>query len=108
MPYLNLRFHSVSDIIICKTSHHIVVLKYFQLTTYFLITAISDSIGIPTQYSAEVLTHSSLQIIEKALFDPRPFESYSLSVPQNKFYCSLPCRSEFIRSSKNNSFVQKV
>lgn len=68
---------------------------------------ISDIEGIPTQYSAEVLTHSSLQVIERALFDPRPYDSYSLSVPQNKFYCNLPCRSEFVRS-KNGSFVQKV
>jgi hypothetical protein len=68
--------------------------------------AISDIDG-PTQYSAEVLTHSSLQQIERALFDARPFDSYNLSVPENKFYCNLPCRSEFIRT-KNNSFVQKV
>jgi len=68
---------------------------------------ISDIEGIPTQYSAEVLTHSSLQVIERALFDPRPYESYSLSVPNSKFQCKLPCRSEFVRKS-NSSFVQKV
>lgn len=75
---------------------------------YFLtLAAISDVEGIPTQYSAEVLTHSSLQVIERALFDPRPYETYSLSVPNNKFQCKLPCRSEFVRKS-NSSFVQKV
>lgn len=71
------------------------------------ILAISDIEGIPTQYSAEVLTHSSLQVIERALFDPRPYDSYSLSVPNNKFQCKLPFRSEFVRKS-NSSFVQKV
>lgn len=71
------------------------------------ILAISDIEGIPTQYSADVLTLSSLQVVERALFDPRPYETYSLSVPNNKFQCKLPCRSEFLRKS-NSSFIQKV
>lgn len=86
-----------------------------QLPTLFIIlpiyplsvSAISDVEGRPTQYSADVLTHSSLQVIEHALFDPRPYDSYSLSVPNSKFQCKLPCRSEFVRKN-NSSFVQKV
>lgn len=56
---------------------------------------ISDEEGVPTQYSAEVLTSSALGVIERALYDSRPSETYCLSVPNPKFQVKLPCRSSF-------------
>ncbi|KAL1390362.1 hypothetical protein quinque_000762 [Culex quinquefasciatus] len=56
---------------------------------------ISDEEGVPTQYSADVLTSSALGVIERAMYDTRPSESYCLSVPNAKFQVKLPCRSSF-------------
>lgn len=60
-----------------------------------MVSAISDEEGVPTQYSAEVLTSSALGVIERALYDSRPSETYCLSVPNPKFQVKLPCRSSF-------------
>ncbi|XP_055388471.1 uncharacterized oxidoreductase SSP0419 [Condylostylus longicornis] len=66
-----------------------------------------DCDGAPTQYSAEVLTASALQVIEHALFDLRPHERYELAVPNSKFHLTLPCRSSF-RFKTDIAGVQKV
>lgn len=67
-----------------------------QIQTLNLISpAISDEEGVPTQYSADVLTSSALGVIERAMYDTRPSESYCLSVPNAKFQVKLPCRSSF-------------
>ncbi|CAO1396880.1 unnamed protein product [Diamesa hyperborea] len=70
--------------------------------------SISDVEGLtgPQQYSADVLTSAALQVIERSLFDVRPHETYCLSVPNNKFQCRLPCRSESFRLKQ--SLIHKV
>uniref|UniRef100_A0A182JTE9 Corticosteroid 11-beta-dehydrogenase n=1 Tax=Anopheles christyi TaxID=43041 RepID=A0A182JTE9_9DIPT len=65
---------------------------------------VSDEEGVPTQYSAEVLTTSALGVIERALYDSRPSETYCLSVPNSKFQMKLPCRSSLkISASRTDS-----
>lgn len=52
--------------------------------------------GAPTQYSAEVLTQSALEVIENALFDPRPEPRYHLAVPNSKLHAlKMTCRNSF-------------
>jgi hypothetical protein len=72
--------------------------------------SVSDCEGIPTQFSAEILTYSSLEVIESALFDPRPNDTYYLSVPANKFYCKFPCRSATLKLNSFNepSIIRRV
>ncbi|ETN61737.1 short-chain dehydrogenase [Anopheles darlingi] len=54
---------------------------------------ISDEEGVPTQYSADVLTSSALGVIERALYDNRPSETYCLSVPNSKFQKKGPSQT---------------
>lgn len=44
----------------------------------------------PTQYSAEVLTSSALNVIERALWDARPNRRYQLAAPNSKFQVRWP------------------
>ncbi|XP_055546694.1 uncharacterized protein LOC129731018 [Wyeomyia smithii] len=69
---------------------------------------ISDEEGVPTQYSAEVLTTSALGVIERALYETRPSETYCLSVPAAKFQVRLPCRSSLKVSSGSKPEPPKV
>lgn len=70
----------------------------------------TDCAGAPTQYTANVLTASALQVIERALWDARPQERYQLSVPNSKYNFMLPCRSSLrlTRLSEGGGNVQKV
>ncbi|XP_036338968.1 estradiol 17-beta-dehydrogenase 2 isoform X1 [Rhagoletis pomonella] len=52
----------------------------------------AESEGAPTQYSANVLSASALQVIERALWDAVPLERYQL-VQYSKLNFMLPCRS---------------
>lgn len=80
------------------------VLMYFSFIISSSPTAISDEEGVPTQYSADVLTSSALGVIERALYDSRPSETYCLSVPNSKFQMKLPCRSSLkISASRTDS-----
>lgn len=57
---------------------------------------LTGEIGAPTQYSAEVLTRSALEVIENALWDPRPEARYHLAVPNSKFHAiKMTCRNSF-------------
>lgn len=58
-----------------------------------VIVGMSEEVGAPTQYSAEVLTNSALAVIERALWDPRPHARYHLAVPNSKFNIRMPCRA---------------
>lgn len=60
---------------------------------FYLILAVTDETE-PTQYSAQILSTGQLNVIEKALWDPRPHKTYCLTVPNNKFL-TLPCRASF-------------
>lgn len=56
----------------------------------------NSEIGAPTQYSADVLTRSALEVIERSLWDPRPETRYHLAVPNSKLYAlKMSCRSSF-------------
>lgn len=66
---------------------------------------LTDEIGAPQQYSAEVLTTSALGVIERALWDQRPSEKYFLSVPNSKFNLRLPCSKSFKKDKKK---IQRV
>ncbi|KAH8397842.1 hypothetical protein KR222_003579 [Zaprionus bogoriensis] len=48
--------------------------------------------GAPTQYTADVLSASALQVIERALWDYAPQQRYTL-LSHNKYQFTLPCRS---------------
>lgn len=57
---------------------------------------LSAEIGSPTQYSAEVLTRSALEVIENALWDPRPENRYQLAVPNSRLHAfKMTCRNSF-------------
>ncbi|XP_017067524.1 uncharacterized oxidoreductase SAR2567 [Drosophila eugracilis] len=52
----------------------------------------SSTAGAPTQYTADVLSPGSLQVIERALWDFAPQQRYPL-LSHNKYQFTLPCRS---------------
>ncbi|XP_037935583.1 uncharacterized oxidoreductase SAR2567 [Teleopsis dalmanni] len=66
--------------------------------------------GEPLQYTADILPPSSLQVIDRALWDFPPKERYQLVVPNSKYNFMLPCRSSFrlTKLSDGASRVQKV
>lgn len=68
----------------------------------------SEEVGTPTQYSAEVLTSSALSVIERALWDVRPNNRYYLAVPNSKFSFKFPCSKSFKLLPDINRGVQKV
>lgn len=76
-----------------------------QLTV--LISDVTDQSGAPTQYSAEVLTHRALGVIENALWDVCPNERYHLAVPYSKYSITKQCRSMYKKSNRVQT-VQKV
>lgn len=68
----------------------------------------SEEVGTPTQYSAEVLTSSALSVIERALWDVLPNDRYYLAVPNSKFSFKFPCSKSFKLLPDINRGVQKV
>lgn len=68
----------------------------------------SEEVGTPTQYSAEVLTSSALSVIERALWDVRPNDRYYLAVPNSKFNFKFPCSKSFKLLPDISRGVQKV
>lgn len=63
---------------------------------FYNFTDLTGEIGAPTQYSAEVLTRSALEVIENALWDPRPESRYHLAVPNSKLHAiKMTCRNSF-------------
>lgn len=59
--------------------------------------------GAPTQYSAEVLTRSALEVIERSLWEPQPEPRYHLAVPNSKLYAlKMSCRNSFRSPRKLN------
>lgn len=59
---------------------------------FSVFTAMSQVPGAPTQYTADVLSASALQVIERALWDYVPQQRYAL-LSHNKYQFTLPCRS---------------
>ncbi|EDW82689.2 uncharacterized protein Dwil_GK10120 [Drosophila willistoni] len=53
---------------------------------------VSANAGAPTQYTADVLSPTALQVIERALWDFTPQQRYTL-LSHNKYQFTLPCRS---------------
>ena len=71
--------------------------------------ALSGDANAPTQYSADVLTRSALEVIENALWEPRPSSRYHLSVPNSKLYAlKMSCRNSFRSARKFNPTTIQV
>ncbi|XP_016982467.1 uncharacterized oxidoreductase SAR2567 [Drosophila rhopaloa] len=72
----------------------------------------SATAGAPTQYTADVLSPSALQVIERALWDFAPQQRYPL-LSHNKYQFTLPCRSSLrlqrpVAPSAGESATQSV
>lgn len=64
--------------------------------------------GAPTQYTADVLSSSALQMIERALWDYVPQQRYAL-LSHNKYQFTLPCRSSLrLHRASSEAATQSV
>lgn len=80
-----------------------------MIYVHFIILALSGDSNAPTQYSADVLTRSALEVIENALWDPRPEPRYQLAVPNSKLYAlKMSCRNSFRSARKFNPSTIQV
>lgn len=76
---------------------------------FILISALHGDSNAPTQYSADVLTRSALEVIENALWDPRPEPRYQLAVPNSRLYAlKMSCRNSFRNARKFNPSTIQV